>query len=84
MYSQRYQLNVVVTVHARERMQSRQVDDALLLEIIESGIDKDAGNGHHWLYKYFPGRHDNLLCVAAVIDNVFVVKTIMHYWEPTP
>jgi hypothetical protein len=25
-----------------------------------------------------------LLCVAAVIDNVLVIKTVMHHWRPAP
>ncbi len=81
MFSQRFQLDVIVTKHARLRMQERSIDDTLLLDIIETGNDKDAGDGHHWVYKQITGREDNLLCVAAVVDNVFVVKTIMHHWS---
>jgi hypothetical protein len=81
MFSQRFQLTIVVTTHARQRMQERDISEALLLDIIETGHNKDAGNGHHWVYKQISGREDNLLCVAAVVDNVFVVKTIMHHWE---
>jgi hypothetical protein len=84
MFSQRFQLEVVVTTHARERMEVRNWNDVLMLEIIETGVDKDAGAGHHWIYKHFADRNDNLLCVAAVIDNVLVVKTVMHHWEPMP
>ena len=84
MFSQRFKLTVVVTRHARERMHERQMSDALLLDIIDTGIDKDAGGGHHWVYKTFPKRNDNLLCVAVVVDNVLVVKTVMHHWEPSP
>jgi hypothetical protein len=25
-----------------------------------------------------------LLCVAAVIDNVLVIKTVMNHWRPAP
>ena len=70
MFSQRFQLPVVITIHASERMAVRNMDEALLLEIIETGVDKDAGGGHHWIYKHFSGRQDNLLCLAAVVDNV--------------
>jgi hypothetical protein len=65
-------------------MAARQVDEALLLDIIETGVDRDAGSGHHWLYKAYAGRHDNLLCVAAVIEQAVVVKTVMHRWEIAP
>lgn len=28
------------------------------------------------------GSDANLLCIAAAVDNVVVVKTLMHHWEP--
>ncbi len=42
-----------------------------------------------WKYGLPSGSHligqgYNLLCVAVVIDNVLVVKTVMHRWEPKP
>ena len=82
MHSARFNLPVVLTEHARLRMAERNIHAALVLEIIDSGTLKEAGNSHYWLYKHLPDRADNLLCVAAVVDNVVVVKTIMHHWEP--
>ena len=84
MHSARFDLPVVLTEHASLRMAERNMDAALVLEIIDTGTLKDAGNGHYWLYKHLDGRADNLLCVAAVIDNAVVVKTIMHHWEHLP
>ena len=84
MRSTRFQLRVVLTEHAKARMVERDLSATLILEIIDTGIQKDAGVTHHWLYKHFPDRQDNLLCVAVVIDNVLVVKTVMHRWEPKP
>ena len=84
MHSNRFGLPVVLTEHAQLRMEERGIDAALILDIIESGTLKEAGGMHYWLFMYFPDRADNLLCVAAVIDNVVVVKTIMHHWEPQP
>ena len=84
MYSERFQLEVLITAHARERMAVRNLSVDVVMDIIETGVDKDTGGGHHWVYKAYPGRADNLLCVAAVVDNVFVVKTVMHHWEPMP
>lgn len=60
------------------------MSETLLLDIIETGTLKQAGGPHYWLYKSFAERTDNLLCVAAVIDNVLVVKTVMHHWEVQP
>ena len=84
MRSTRFQMRVVLTEHAKARMVERDLSAAMILEIIDTGIQKDAGGTHYWLYKHFPGRQDNLLCVAVVIDNVLVVKTVMHRWEPKP
>jgi len=84
MHSTRFNLPVILTEHARVRMAERNIHAALVLEIIDSGTLKEAGNSHYWLYKHLPDRADNLLCVAAVVDNVVVVKTIMHHWEPQP
>ncbi len=83
-FSVRFQLPVVVTAHARQRMRERDLTDALLLDIIDTGVDKDAGEGHHWLYKHFADRDDNLLCAAVVLETALVVKTVMHHWEPMP
>ncbi len=84
MHSARFGLPVVITEHASLRMAERSVSADLILDIIDSGTLKEAGGLHYWLYKHLPDRADNLLCVAAVIDNVVVVKTIMHHWEPRP
>ena len=84
MHSTRFDLPVVLTEHARLRMAEREIDADMVLEIIDTGTLKDAGGSHYWLYKHLPDRADNLLRVAAVVDNVVVVKTIMHHWEPVP
>lgn len=84
MRSTRFQMQVVLTEHAKARMVERDLSAALVLDIIDNGMQRDAGGTHYWLYKQFPERQDNLLCVAVVIDNVLVVKTVMHHWEPQP
>jgi hypothetical protein len=65
-------------------MAERGMDRAMIADTIDTGSLKDAGKSHFWIYKHIAGRDDNLLCVAAVINNVVVVKTVMHHWEPTP
>ena len=84
MHSVRFGMPIVLTEHAKLRMAERKIDEALIVDIIDTGILKDAGRAHYWVYKHFDDRDDNLLCVAAVIDNVVVVKTVMHNWEPMP
>jgi hypothetical protein len=80
--SARFGLPVVFTQHARRRMAERSMSESLVLDIIESGTVAKASEVHLWIYKHFADRNDNLLCVAAVVENVLVVKTVMHHWEP--
>ena len=82
MISKRFQMLVVLTEHAKARMEERDLSTAFILDIIDNGMQKNAGGPHYWLYKHFPDRQDNFLCVAAVVENVSVVKTVMHHWEP--
>ena len=84
MQSVRFGLPIVLTEHAKQRMAERDISASLMLEIIDTGTVKEAGGSHYWLYKHLTQRADNLLCVAAVIENAVVVKTIMHHWEPIP
>ena len=84
MHSTRFGLSIGLTEHAKLRMAEREIDEALIVDIIDTGTLKDAGRAHYWVYKHFDDRDDNVLCVAAVIDNVVVVKTIMNHWEPLP
>jgi hypothetical protein len=37
-----------------------------------------------WAWRGVPGRSDNLVCAALVLDDaVVIVKTVMHHWELT-
>jgi len=36
---------------------------------------------HLWVFKSIAGRDDNLLCAAVVLENVLVVKTVMHHFD---
>ena len=82
MFSERFQLHVVTTHHARERMVERHIDEALLLDLIESGTARYKDASRLWLFKHYEGRDDNLLCAAAVIDGALVIKTVMHRFQP--
>lgn len=82
MFSKRFQLSVVATRHARQRMAERDIDEALLLDLIETGTVRHKDETHLWLFKHYEGRDDNLLCVAAVVQDALVVKTVMHRFQP--
>ncbi len=77
-------LEIVLTTHAQQRAFERGISLELIQDIVDSGTQQEAGPGHFWFYKHVPARDDNLLCVAAVMDNVLVIKTVMHHWRPAP
>jgi len=81
MFSTRFQRSIHITRHARIRMIERNMDDAVVLDVIETGRAKYKDASHLWLFKSVVGRHDNLLCAAVVLDDVLVVKTVMHHFD---
>ncbi len=82
MFSNRFNLPVLITRHARQRMAERGMDETLLLDLIETGTARHKDETHLWLYKHYDARDDNLLCAAAVIQGALVVKTVMHRFQP--
>jgi hypothetical protein len=86
MYSQRFGRPVEVSQHASHRMAERGVDEALLLDLIETGDVRHKDATRLWIAKHYPERADNLLCIAAVLETAVVVKTLMHHftWDPQP
>ena len=72
----------MVTRHARQRMEQRGIDDARLLDLIDFGETRYKDATRLWIYKHYAVRDDNLLCVAAVlIEDILVVKTVMHRFQ---
>jgi len=74
MRSTRFQMRVVLTEHAKARMLERNLSPALILDVIDTGIQKDAGGPHCWLYKHFPDRQDNLLLCGRCRRKYFGSK----------
>lgn len=81
MFSQRFNLPVLITRHARQRMAERDMDEALLLDLIETGNARHKDETHLWLFKHYDRRDDNLLCAAVVIEGALVIKTVMHRFQ---
>lgn len=83
MHSPRFDRPVTITQHARSRMAERNIGDALLLDLIESGEVRHKDETRLWIAKHYAERDDNLLCVAVVLETTVVVKTVMHHftWE---
>jgi hypothetical protein len=81
MYSKRFERTIAITRHAQMRMEEREINEALLLEIIDSGETRYRDATHLWVFKSFSERADNLLCAALVLEDRLVVKTVMHHFE---
>jgi hypothetical protein len=64
-------------------MAQRNMAEAELLALLEAGNARYKDDIRLWIAKYFPGRTDNLLCLAIVLEDRLVVKTVMHHfsWE---
>jgi hypothetical protein len=84
MFSARFSRPVIVTRHAQQRMQQRDIPAELLLRIIDTGQVRYSDEVRLWAWLDVAGRSDNLLCVALVLEDAVVVKTVMHHWEVTP
>ena len=81
MFSNRFQRPIVISSHARMRMAERDISEAMLLDVIDSGNTRYKDATHLWAYKEFPERHDNLLCAVLVLEDQVVVKTVMHHFS---
>ena len=83
MFSERFGRPIVITDHARERMATRAISEAQLLDMIETGEVRHKDESRVWIAKHYGDRADNLLCVAAVLETALVIKTAMHHfsWE---
>ena len=82
MFSERFHLPIQITRHAALRMSERGMDNALLLDLLETGVIKHKDDLRLWVYKYYAERTDNLLCAAVVLETALVVKTVMHHFTP--
>jgi Domain of unknown function (DUF4258) len=84
MFSTRFDRQIIVTRHARQRMAERNVSDELLLRIIDMGGIRYRDASHLWAWLNVPGRNDNLLCAVLILEQALIVKTLMHRWELMP
>lgn len=75
---------MVLTRHAVQRMAERRIDERLLLRVIDEGEQRFNDATHLWAWLAVPERNDNLLCAVLVLEDMVVVKTVMHHWEPLP
>jgi hypothetical protein len=53
----------------------------MLSDLVETGNVKHKDERHIWIYKAYPDRRDNLICAAAVLEDMLVIKTLMTHWQ---
>ncbi len=61
-------------------MAERGVESALA-DLVETGRLRRIDQEHLFIFKRFAGRHDNLVCAAAVEEESLVIKTVMVNWS---
>ena len=82
MHSIRFGLTILLTHHARQRLVERRISLRLLRTILDEGTIQRKDEQRIWVWINVDGRTDNSLCVAAVLEQSLVVKTVMTHWEP--
>lgn len=80
MHSRRFGKDVILTNHARERMAERGIDEATLLDVVETGEISRIDKQHLFVFKQIEDRRDNLVCAAAVEETQLVIKTVLVNW----
>ena len=86
-FSQHFRRNIRLTHHVRDRMKKRGVSDAMLIDLIETGELRRSSASDFWIFKPYSDRKDNLVCVAVLLAQAVIVKTVMVDWrleEDTP
>jgi hypothetical protein len=81
MWSERFKKNVWLTDHARQAMTKREISESLVYDLVETGSIKHKDDLNAWIFKHYPERNDNLLCIAALIGQAVIVKTVMTDWR---
>jgi hypothetical protein len=79
--SNRFNLDIHITKHASQRMSERNISIDLIIDLVETGKTKYKDETRLWISKSYPHRNDNLICAAVVLENVLVIKTVMHNWK---
>ena len=62
-------------------MVEREISEVMLLDVIDNGDTRYRDSTHLWAFKEFAERHDNLVCAVVVLENVVVVKTVLHHFS---
>ena len=81
MHSRRFDRPIILTRHARLRMDERNISEAEWLAVIDTGETRYKDASHLWAFKHIAERADNLVCAVLVLEDSVVVKTVMHHFS---
>ncbi|MFO1429692.1 MAG: DUF4258 domain-containing protein [Candidatus Competibacteraceae bacterium] len=81
MWSERFNKNVWLTDHARQAMTKREIAESLVYDMVETDNIEHKDDLNAWIFKHYPERNDNLLCIATLIEQAVIVKTVMTDWR---
>lgn len=75
---------VIFTEHALLQMELRNLDQATVLGVIETGeIKAKPSKSKFWVFKEILGRKDNLISISISIEDPhLIVITAMINWRP--
>ena len=57
------------------------IAESELLDLLEDGVTRYKDDARLWIAKEVPGRNDNLVCAAVILEDKLVVKTVMHHFQ---
>ena len=66
MHSRRFDRPIILTRHARLRMDERNISEAELLAVIDTGETRYKDASHLWAFKHIAERADNLVCAVLL------------------
>ena len=76
--------NLVITDHAKARMEMRGISEFELQEVIETGAVKPKTfKKRFWVFKKMKSRKDNFICASVLTENpnLIVITTLIN-WRP--
>ncbi len=84
MSFQRRSYTLIVTEHARGRMQRRKISLDELILLVETGKVKRKGSkGKFWVFREFESREDSFICASVSLEEPhLVVITTLVNWRP--
>ncbi len=62
-------------------MDERNISEAELLAVIDTGETRYKEASHLWAFKHIAERADNLVWAVLVLEDSVVVKTVMHHFS---